>query len=81
MVLDVLRAAVSMKRGRTIVAGGLVAAFVLFFFLVPVVPMNIVPCFNGGDGYASLSYRLFYVGMTTTNGDFGWVAHNYSGCK
>ena len=60
---------------------GVVIVVVVVFFFAPVVPMNIVPCFIVGNGYASLSYRLFYVGEIYLAGRFTWATFNDQNCK
>jgi hypothetical protein len=70
-----------MKR-RTLTAAGLfgVAFIALFFFYAPVVPMNIVPCFPNGHGYASLSYHLFYAGEINLGNHLQWATFNDQLC-
>ncbi len=36
---------------------------VLFFFFVPVIKMDQMPCFLTGPGYSSLSYHFFNYGL------------------
>jgi Sec-independent protein secretion pathway component TatC len=68
-------------RRRFLTAVGVVAvAFALIFFFAPAFPMNIVPCFLSGSGYASLSYRLFYAGEIYLGGHFEWATFNDQGC-
>jgi hypothetical protein len=71
-----------MKRRTLIAAGVLGVALVAFFFCAPVVPMNIIPCFAPphGEGYASLSYRLFYVGEIYLGSHFEWATFNDQHC-
>jgi hypothetical protein len=71
-------------RRRLLTAAVVVAvAFALFFFFVPAVPMNIIPCFfdGRGSGYASLSYRMFYSGEIYLGGHLEWAAFNAQYCN
>jgi hypothetical protein len=68
-------------RRRNVAISLAIVAVVAFFFLAPAVPMNIIPCFNGGSGYASLSYRLFYVGEIYLGGHFSWANFNDQDCN
>lgn len=54
--------------------------FFPFIFLVPFIPMEIIPCQHYGAGYASLSYYLFNLGQTFLNGKFYWMTQGYAGC-
>jgi hypothetical protein len=67
-------------RRRNAAIGLAMVAVVAFFFLAPAVPMNIIPCFSGGSGYASLSYRLFYIGEICLGGHFAWATFNDQNC-
>ena len=69
------------KRTALILAAG-VFAFVLFFFLAPVVRMDIIPCQYFGSGYASLSYFLFNTGEAylSHQGHFFWLTQSYANC-
>jgi len=69
-----------MKRTTQMAAGAAVVVFVVFFFMAPVVWTNIIPCFNGGYGLSSPSYRLFHIGEIFINGQFSWNTHDYSNC-
>lgn len=70
-----------MGRGHLIlVIGVFVVAFILFFFFIPVISMDIYPCLIGGEGYASLSYYIFHAGETMINGHLSWLSRNYAGC-
>jgi hypothetical protein len=70
-----------MSRRTPTAVGVVVVALALLFFLAPVVPMNIIPCFSGGSGYASPSYRLFYAGEIYLGGHFSWATFNDQRCK
>jgi hypothetical protein len=61
---------------KLLVLGACVVAFLAFFILVPVVWTHVVPCFNGGYGFASLSYLLFHFGETYMDGQLGWLAYD-----
>ena len=50
-------------RQRFVIAGVCAVAFLLFFFLVPVIQMNVMPCHISGNGYSSLSYHIFNLGL------------------
>ncbi len=69
-----------MRRATGIVLVGIAIVVVVVFISVPVVPMNIIPCFVVGNGYASLSYRLFYVGEIYLGGHFTWATFNDQNC-
>jgi len=70
-----------MRRLTGIALAGIAVVVVVAFFFVPVVPMNIVPCVFVGNGYASLSYRLFYAGEIYLGGHFTWATFNDQNCK
>ena len=70
-------------RRRTLIAAGVLGVALVAFFFAPVVPMDIVPCVVHGTGYASPSYRLFYVGEIYLGGYFGhfeWATFNGQNC-
>ena len=69
-----------MKRKEKLAVGVAVVVLVVFFFAAPVVWTNIIPCFNGGYGFASLSYRLLHTGVIFINGQLSWNAHDFSNC-
>jgi len=72
-----------MKRTTLIAVGALGATFIVMFFVfAPVAPMNIIPCFpdGNGNGYASISYHLFYVGEIYRGGQFSWSTFNDQNC-
>ena len=70
-----------MERGHLIAIGVFAVALILFFFLAPVISMNIYPCLiGGGKGCASLSYYTFHQGETIANGQLRWLSQNLAGC-
>jgi hypothetical protein len=70
-----------MKRASAIAAGAWVIIILLFFFVVPVVKMDIAPCIPRGTGYVSISYRIFYFGMTHSGARFVWLTQNLAHCR
>ena len=70
-----------MRRVSAIAGGAWVIIILLFFFLVPVVKMDIEPCIPRGTGYVSLSYRIFYVGMTRGGARLAWLTQNLAHCR
>ena len=67
------------RRRSLIAVGVFIIAFAAFFFLVPVVPMVVFPCFSSGNGYASLSYYIFSNGeVVSAFGHFSWLTQRYS---
>jgi hypothetical protein len=69
-----------MKKRTTLVVAVSVPAFLLFFFLAPVVWMAIIPCQHYGYGYSSISRALFNVGVGYLNGHLFWMTENYHNC-
>jgi hypothetical protein len=78
-----------MKRRTQLVLFVSVAIFLSFFFIAPVVSMDLVLCYPGGlpRGYASPSYYLFNVGIIYSPPSFGhdaefewWTLSPLAGC-
>ncbi len=69
-----------MRRQPLLIDGVSLGVFLLFFFFVPVVWMNIIPCFSLGHGFSSLSYYLFNAGETYLNGHLVWMTESYANC-
>jgi flagellar biosynthesis protein FlhB len=58
-----------------------VVAFILFFFLVPVIGFHAPVCIsNSLPNYESLSFRLSNVGEVYYAGRFFWMAHGFVRC-
>jgi len=69
-----------MKKRTTLIIAVCVPAFLLFFFLAPVVWMDIIPCMPYGSGYSSISRALFNIGEGYINGHLFWMTENYANC-
>ena len=74
------RVILALEKRTTLIIGVCACASFLFFFLAPVVWMDIIPCVPQGYGYSSFSRALFNIGEGYMNGHLFWMTENYANC-
>jgi len=69
-----------MKRRTKVAISVFVVAFTVFFFFIPAVPMDVIPCWAGGKGFATLSYVFFSYGEVFVGTRFFWATQSEANC-